>query len=500
MRTTQDKAALTKKVIAKVQIPSVYSLKILNTKLDNLVNKQGKIMRILNISTNFGVVNKVLAGRLKLYLLNKNDSALLIKHHWLDNPLMVNKRMLSQAKAVAYHFLTTDHASPSSHQLTFQASRGRVLVIKVTKPLTSIGGGLMLFNDYQKLVQIQRLPVKIQFVNKGSLLTLTGNRAIGLWQRGLSTVKVDIYKVRSAQIYNLISQTTSDIFTNLNFINSNHFNLNNVSLVTSYFEKFSRKKSQQPQHFSIDFNQLKKSFNQPGLYVLKVTGWDKKKAQPLSSSSQRRVVLMTNLGLIVKGNIDNSHDVFVQSIESGKPVSGAKVTLLGINGAPIQTATTNQQGHALLPAISYAQEGQGPHAPLTYLVEKAGDISLLPYRNYDRRINFSRFDIFGRYMTPESVRNPKALFAYVFTNQGLYQPGSLIHFASIVKQKNWGYKKEFTELEGLPISFTISSPSGKVVDKQQARLTKSGLLTSTWQSSTTAQSGLYTIDRALFCL
>ena len=45
--------------------------------------------------------------------------------------------------------------------------------------------------------------------------------------------------------------------------------------------------------------------------------------------ADRRLILVTDLGIIIKDNADGTHDVFVQSIKTGEPVDGAQIDVLG---------------------------------------------------------------------------------------------------------------------------------------------------------------------------
>ena len=67
--------------------------------------------------------------------------------------------------------------------------------------------------------------------------------------------------------------------------------------------------------------------------------------------------------------IDISKDVFVESITSGKPVSGAKISVLGKNGQPIDSKYTSSDGkvsfynldsytHAQAPTVIIAKKGE----------------------------------------------------------------------------------------------------------------------------------------------
>ena len=48
-----------------------------------------------------------------------------------------------------------------------------------------------------------------------------------------------------------------------------------------------------------------------------------------------RLVLVSDLGILSKETADGGHDVFVQSIQTGKPVAGAHVQVIGRNGQPL---------------------------------------------------------------------------------------------------------------------------------------------------------------------
>ena len=48
-----------------------------------------------------------------------------------------------------------------------------------------------------------------------------------------------------------------------------------------------------------------------------------------TSKEERRLVLVTDLGLLAKQSTDGSRDVFVQSISTGKPVAGPTAQALG---------------------------------------------------------------------------------------------------------------------------------------------------------------------------
>ena len=64
-----------------------------------------------------------------------------------------------------------------------------------------------------------------------------------------------------------------------------------------------------------------------------------------------RLVVLTDLGIIVKKALDGSRDVFVQSLAQGTPVSGARVKAIARNGETLVEAVRDGDGRAHLPDL-----------------------------------------------------------------------------------------------------------------------------------------------------
>ena len=168
----------------------------------------------------------------------------------------------------------------------------------------------------------------------------------------------------------------------------------------------------------------------------------------MTGQSDQRLVLLTDLGVLVKDNVDGTHDVFVQSLKNGEPVKGAQVEVLGKNGIAIQSETTDAEGHVSFPKLSDFVREQ---APLAYQVSKGGDLSFLPYGRHDRYLDFSRFPIEGIH----DSEKPQGLQAYLFSDRGIYRPGDEIRVGLIVKSQDWKQK-----LGGVPVELSIDDARG----------------------------------------
>ena len=78
-----------------------------------------------------------------------------------------------------------------------------------------------------------------------------------------------------------------------------------------------------------------------------------------------------------------------QSIRTGKPVAGATVSVLAVNGR-----CTRRPRAPTASCISRVQEPTAKR-PQLYVVKKDTDLSFLPVAGRDRQLDFSRFDVDG---------------------------------------------------------------------------------------------------------
>ena len=182
------------------------------------------------------------------------------------------------------------------------------------------------------------------------------------------------------------------------------------------------------------------------------------------ANEQRRLVLVTDLGMLVKDNANGTHEVYVQSLSNGEPVSGATVSVLGKNGLAVLTRTTDATGHASVPVLhSYSRE----KTPVAYLVTRGDDLSFLPLGRYDRVVNLSRFDVGGM----RSSGRGGSLDAYLFSDRGIYRPGDTVHVGAVVKPVDWS-----RDVAGMPLEAVVSDPRGMEVDRQKVSLPADGFV------------------------
>src|SRR5207247_916865 len=207
--------------------------------------------------------------------------------------------------------------------------------------------------DYSAVVNVPALPREVQIQGQGGLLALNGERKLSIRSRGLNAIEYEIARVATTQINHLVSQTEGK-FQHPRFQVSDLFNEENISRIALERQPIALENKWKANYSAFDFSEhLRKPADggsERGLFFLTARGWDPEKKKPIKSTSDSRFLLVTDIGILTKKNIDGSSDVFLMSIKSGQPLNGATVEILGKNGVPIQAAKTGADGHCAFPS------------------------------------------------------------------------------------------------------------------------------------------------------
>jgi hypothetical protein len=227
---------------------------------------------------------------------------------------------------------------------------------------------------------------------------LSGDKKVGFLSRDVEKVEIEIGRVLPNQLQHLAPQM-SDFSRPALYGGLEDKLVERFATTRDYSGKLPGK----PTYDSIDVAQYlqDKAQNRRGLFLLHIRakgtlrgsgdegreGEPDEDDEPDDEESDRgiadtRLVLVTDLGFIVKEAKDGSRNVFVQSIRSGLPVEGARIDLIGSNGQPMLTATTDAGGRAQLPKPS-PSEARREKTPQLILAQKDGDVSFLPFDRTD---------------------------------------------------------------------------------------------------------------------
>lgn len=212
-----------------------------------------------------------------------------------------------------------------------------------------------------------------------------------------------------------------------------------------------------------------------GLVRIELSGMD---GEELKARAER-LVLVTDLGLIVKKGADGRRDVFVCSLSEGGPVAGAAVRVLGANGLPVAETVSDAGGRAALPSLSGLERER---RPVAVTAQRGEDMAWLPLNDGSLVVDYSRFPVRGQ-IGADGVN------AYVFGQRGMFRPGETLRFGMIVRRGDW---KPLPP--DLPLVAELRDPSEIPVLRRRFAVGADGLAELEWTAPEDAPTGRYRLD------
>lgn len=462
-------------------------LKVASTAATIIRNDKDRPEQILTVETSIGVNEADFNKSVHMYLLPQDYPATSLEgtksnYQW-QNPGEVTHSILSLATPLNKEALPSEQNYSTLHSFKIAAQTPRYIYIKIDKGMKGLGG-FTLSTDYAAIIPVPEYPKEISFLHKGSLLALSGEKKLSVLLRGVPAVKFDFARVLPDNINQLVTQTQGD-FNNPYFINPS-FNQQNISQIFSDIQQFDTSDLTRQHYTALDLSKyltINTNASGPqGLFLLQATGWDVDNNYALDVKASR-LILVTDMGMIVKDNNDGSHDVFINSITQGTPVAGASVTVLGKNGLPILARTSDEQGRVTFPTL---KDFVDDREPTVYLANLNNDVSFIPFNNYTRQLNFSKFDIGGIYTYNQ---DQQSLSAYLFSDRGIYRPGDTVHVGMIVKQ---AYAQ--AQPAGLPLQVTVVDARGTTIKDEKITLNDTGYMDLDFTTNATSPTGQYMVN------
>src|SRR5213592_2798345 len=400
-----------------------------------------------------------------------------------QSPTDVPDDVLEQAKRIEFTVVPSERAQDRQHAFKIRVESQGELYVRVAKGVRA-SGDYPLAEDYNAIVAVPQLPREVQIEGQGGLLALNGDRKLSIRSRALAGIEFKIARVATTQINHLVSQTEGK-FEDPEFRAPLYFNKENISRIAIEQQPIAVDNKWKTNYFAFDFAEhLRKPADggsERGLFFLTARGWDPAKKKPINSARDSRFLLVTDIGILTKKNIDGGSDVFLMSIKSGQPINGATVEILGKNGVPIQTAQTAADGHCAFPSV---EKSEREKLPVAFVARNGDDIAFMPFARENRVLNFSRFEIDGA----ENI-GPEGVDAFVFTERGVYRPGDEIHIGLVVKQRSWG-----GNLKGLPIETEVVDARDLPVQTKKLTLPETGFTELSYQTANESPTGLYTFN------
>ncbi|SCC16584.1 alpha-2-macroglobulin family protein [Gilliamella intestini] len=467
VRSTLGGNSMNDDITNSVTVPDKYHLSVTRAELTLVEKSNEKIQQVLVLSLSHAVKSEDVSKAIKVWQLpeNENENDSYSESYYnrssgrYETKYNVTPKILEKATPISMKPIDTELAYQNQISFEFKTEQNSKVYIEVNQPLSS-QEGYFLKQDYQTILTVPNYPTYLDFAASGSLLSLSGEKKLPIVSRNVEQMKLEIDRVIPSQLQHLVAFNESYEFEDMNFgeLDNDHF-----------VEKYTITKDftgapEEVKYTNVDLTRyLTANTNgnkNRGVFLLRLYGKDKEDTKYEFMAS--RFIVVTDLGIIAKKSLDQSYDLFIQSINSGDPIRGAKVSVLGMNGLTITSKTTDSNGHVSFASLSEYYKGI---KPLLFVVEKDRDLSFLPIKSYERNLNLSRFDIGGIRETLEGGE----LRSHIFSDRGIYRPGDTFHIGTIVRAQKWT-----NSLEGITVEAEIYDPKSNLVLKKSIVLNKSG--------------------------
>ncbi len=470
-------ATIAHEITGEVVIPDIASFFRVDAVNSRIVrNQEDEPEQILSLEFTDDITAEQVHEALEVYLLPER------RRGW-QGPREVDSTVLAGAERVELQPIPNEREAEKIYNFRIDVAEKRQLYLRLAGGLRSINEFRMA-SGYDAVLQTPSYPRELKITNEGSLLALSGEHQFGLLSRNLEAARISIGRVLPKQLNHLISQSYGDI-SNPDF-NNYSFNEQNLTARSEQVIDLRMGHPAEANYASFDLSEYLQQGEGYGLFFVTVEGWDPGRNQRVYGSEDKRLILVSDLGIIAKDNADHSHELFVQSIADGQPVTGATVELLGKNGLPVMSVVTDERGHASLPSTKGLEREK---APTVYLVRRGDDTSFLPFNRGNRQLNFSRFDVGGEY---RSHTDSDELNAFLFSDRGIYRPGETVNLGVIVRQQ------DLSAPPPIPLELEIRNPRGTVTLKKKLTLPSLGFFDLDYATEATAETGYY--DAALYLI
>ena len=469
----------------EVKLPSLYSVNVDAITPTLVENDRYEPEQVLVVAFNKAMRDSDVSRAVHAWLLPADKPGTPPKqrngrYRWSGSE--VGEAVLKQSQPVTLYPTPAEREFTETHGFKYSAPPNRYLYVRVDKALKSFGG-FLLGKPATTVEQVPPYPELLRFLGEGSLLSLRGERRVSIAARNVTGLRMEISRVLPGVLHQLVQNNEGD------YSQPDFYGLSEDSLVERQETRlqFANTDPAKTHYEGIDLGKYLID-GKRGVFLLslhKLEPYDAAKpasqtlAEDAGEQTDHRLVVLTDLGVLVKQALDGSRDVFVQSISAGTPVAGARVRAIARNGETLVSVVTDASGLASLPTLKdFRREKQ----PVMLTVEQGEDLSFLPMDGRGRTLDYSRFDVGGE---PNEIE-AGALKASMFSDRGLYRPGDTMHLGLIVRATDWS-----RPLQGLPLELVLTDPRGSVARRQRLTLGEVGFESFDYTPSESAPSGTW---------
>ena len=479
-----DGESRTKKITAHATIDSADNFfKISDLATITADDKLGNPQQLILIDmTSAAVDNTDWNKYIEAYLLPRNandDEDNEESHTWANDEITADVLKKSQKiKLTRANFINP--AGTYQYAFSYDVSDNvpRYLYVTIKPDIKSVNG-FVTKNGINRVIPVAYPERSVKIMGGGALLSLAGDKKLAIVARGgVDTAYVNLYKIESGAINHLITQTYN-LFSDLEFRAPWIFDAYDMASVFQKKIPFTDTNKNRVNYAALNLGEyLDRTYSdKTGIFIIK-TGASKNAAE----YGDARLILLTDLGIIRKINLDRSSVVFVSNLSDGSPAAEIDVTVLGRNGYPIWAGVTDADGRADIPRLA-SDEYRNEKEPVAIVARHGSDVSFIPYyADASQSAEYSKFDIGGTYATMDTP-----LKSFIFSDRGIYRPGETVTIGVIVENKT------FSPMSEIPVKIEITDTRGRTILDKKVSLSSDGMIDISHKLATDAPLGRYEI-------
>ena len=363
---------------------------------------------------------------------------------------------------------------------------GKTYQVSITPGLRGALGG-QLAESFSQSVSFGETEPSISFASadKALYLNALGNRNLGLRLNGVENVKVTVAKIYASNIQDLLrgdkqygyESSSDDGESNQGedgeYVDRSYqyYDLENRGdvLFTRTYAASGLAKENGLSLLNLNLKDLEINAPLKGLYVVRVQDTEHLWLR------QDKLVTLTDLAVIARQS-GSGAVVFLNSLRTARPVSGATVRFISTNNQLMGTATTNAQGVARYDSVAGSPLRLG-----MVLATRDADFTFLNLKS--SLVETSRFEVGGL------TSNAAHYQAFLYGDRDLYRPGDTLHANVVVRTDTWQ-----TPAAGLPLKVRLLLPTGKEYASLGEKLGAGGSVEAQFILPGTAMTGAYSLE------
>ena len=307
-----------------ITVPGITSyVRILSVDQEIIRNDDYKMEQVLVISSKGKASVESLIKNLEIWQLPKDLPAspgtkFQKNMHW-NSVKIIGPRVLKNAKKVTISPIPAENKYSGINSFKIKLPPKSYLYVKLKKG-TPFFGKYILSTDYEVIKRIKNFPTQVEIMHEGMLLSRSGDRKVSIITQGIKGVRFKVGRVMPNQINHLVTQTNG----NLSKIRFQNYKFNEDNIVENFIEKVSllQQPPDEANFLSFDLGRYLKSpvtgKSKKGIFFLEVQEWNPEKDY-VTGKSDKRLILVSDMGVITKDGADKSHNLFIQSVSTGKP-------------------------------------------------------------------------------------------------------------------------------------------------------------------------------------